>query len=65
MYCQHCGKQIPDDAKFCKYCGGAVYESQVDKPEKNPLEMPEFLKKQLDHVFHHLFHLYADATHLR
>ena len=44
MYCQHCGKQIPDDAKFCKYCGGAVYESQVDKPEKNPLEMPELLK---------------------
>lgn len=23
MYCSNCGKQIPDQAKFCRYCGGA------------------------------------------
>lgn len=24
MYCMHCGKQIPDNAKFCPCCGGKV-----------------------------------------
>ena len=22
MFCKHCGKQIEDDVRFCKYCGG-------------------------------------------
>lgn len=21
MYCKHCGKSIPDDSSFCKFCG--------------------------------------------
>ena len=21
MYCKHCGKEIADDSKFCRYCG--------------------------------------------
>lgn len=24
MYCSQCGKQIPDDAKFCQNCGAAI-----------------------------------------
>lgn len=24
MYCIHCGKELPDDAKFCLNCGAAV-----------------------------------------
>lgn len=24
MYCNHCGKQNPDDARICAYCGAAV-----------------------------------------
>lgn len=24
MFCTRCGKQIPDDARFCKYCGLSV-----------------------------------------
>lgn len=24
MFCKHCGKKIPDYARFCIYCGGAV-----------------------------------------
>ncbi len=24
MYCEHCGKKIPDEASFCQYCGQKV-----------------------------------------
>lgn len=24
MFCENCGKQIDDDAKFCKYCGASI-----------------------------------------
>ncbi len=24
MYCQNCGKQLPDDANFCLYCGAKI-----------------------------------------
>ena len=23
MFCENCGAQIPDTAKFCRYCGAA------------------------------------------
>ena len=29
MYCNNCGKQIPDDAKFCDGCGVAVHAQQT------------------------------------
>lgn len=32
MYCNKCGKEIPDDAKFCKYCGNKISK---DKNSKN------------------------------
>lgn len=25
MFCQHCGKQIPEDSRFCMYCNGSVF----------------------------------------
>lgn len=27
MYCKRCGKQLPNDAKFCKYCGERLAET--------------------------------------
>lgn len=27
MYCKYCGKRLPDDARFCIYCGHGVSES--------------------------------------
>jgi uncharacterized membrane protein YvbJ len=24
MYCNNCGKQIPDNSKFCNYCGSKI-----------------------------------------
>ena len=29
MYCQFCGKQIPDQAKFCPECGDVFDEKDV------------------------------------
>lgn len=33
MYCNACGKQIPDDAKLCSYCGKAVAGAAPVRPE--------------------------------
>lgn len=33
MYCKQCGKQIPDDAIVCVYCGVAVTPASVPDPE--------------------------------
>ena len=34
MFCTKCGKEIPDDSQFCKYCGSKV-EPIADKAEDN------------------------------
>lgn len=34
MYCKHCGKEIADDSKFCRYCGKAQHSTNEDQPEK-------------------------------
>ena len=39
MECPSCGRQIPDDALFCPYCG-----HEVAGPSFAPLEDPEELK---------------------
>lgn len=27
MFCQHCGRQLPDDAQFCTYCGESTAQN--------------------------------------
>lgn len=34
MYCKHCGKEIADDSKFCRYCGEAQDSTNEVQPEK-------------------------------
>lgn len=29
MFCNNCGKQIPDDAKFCDYCGTPIVKNNM------------------------------------
>ncbi len=32
MYCEKCGKQIPDDARLCSYCGVNIGEPVITAP---------------------------------
>lgn len=32
MFCQKCGKELPDEAKFCQYCG---WQNQENNKEQN------------------------------
>lgn len=34
MFCEHCGKEIKDEAKFCKYCGSQVLPAAADTEKK-------------------------------
>lgn len=36
MFCQKCGKEIPDDAAICPYCGAPTQESPADNKKKSP-----------------------------
>ena len=29
MFCRRCGKQIPDDSRFCSYCGSNIYAETI------------------------------------
>lgn len=40
MYCTNCGKQIPDDSKFCEFCGAAVLPDD-DNDETQKLSVIE------------------------
>lgn len=31
MYCNHCGKANPDDARLCAYCGAPVAKSVAER----------------------------------
>ena len=44
-YCQHCGTQLEDSAKFCPNCGAAQPEVQP-KPQATPEEKPEPISEE-------------------
>ena len=34
MYCIHCGREIPPEAQFCRYCGKKVCQTKQEAPAK-------------------------------
>ena len=44
MYCKHCGKEIPDDSRFCSGCGKpqseAVPPVEIEEPKKKKKKHP-------------------------
>lgn len=37
MFCQNCGQEIPDDSRFCDYCGQPqqVYDGQEQENSRD------------------------------
>ena len=35
MYCKHCGKEITDDSKFCRYCGTNLVDVGLSEGSSN------------------------------
>ena len=38
MYCRHCGKEIPDTAMFCRFCGTKIAKIAPAAPAPQPAE---------------------------
>lgn len=38
MYCMHCGEQITDNSRYCKYCGRLVAEDEIINYNENEEE---------------------------
>ena len=49
MFCEKCGKEIPDSTKFCPYCGAAVSKAQVlsTKQERPSMQQSRSLEVHL------------------
>ena len=39
-YCTNCGSPIPDEAKFCAYCGAKQLVVERPKPAQEPVPEP-------------------------
>lgn len=59
MFCTHCGKEIPDESQFCKYCGNKISKNeeteQIEKAEKTEIaENTNITEKTVKVTFHRL-----------
>ena len=41
MYCNRCGKPIPDGSTFCNACGAPQQAQQAPPPQQKPAAMPK------------------------
>lgn len=46
MFCQKCGKEIPDQAKFCNYCGAQVTIAQTQTAPQQPVQQSDPPRKK-------------------
>jgi len=50
MFCHNCGKQIPDDTRFCRYCGaaqGGVQRAPAPAAPPQPQPAPQPVRSNL------------------
>lgn len=38
MFCQNCGKQLPDGSRFCEFCGAQIVASPAQQPPQQPVQ---------------------------
>jgi len=49
MYCNNCGKELDDDARFCKYCGKEMAKGDENQNNiTNINESQEYINQQAD-----------------
>lgn len=41
MFCNQCGEEVPEDSKFCPFCGASI----IKKPKKVPISEPTEKKR--------------------
>ncbi len=49
-YCPHCGREVPEDAKYCESCGEAIISNLEQSKEK---ELIEHIKTGIGFTFSH------------
>ena len=51
MYCENCGTEISDDAKFCKECGFKVSDINIPTEQSEPEELESKMTQTIDHEY--------------
>lgn len=52
MYCKNCGKELPEDAKFCVQCGIQVERKTIDVQNKEKAVFPfSYSRRDFDYVY--------------
>ena len=49
MYCKHCGREIADDSKFCRHCGGS---QTIEDAPHNDVSKHDHGVGSTDHFLH-------------
>lgn len=50
MFCNNCGKELREHAKFCAYCGSPVQAAQTSLPPTQEISSPQVPKKTIPPV---------------
>lgn len=58
MYCRKCGKEIPENSKFCPECGEQLAEEEVSEQD---LDSSHFTNSSTAYVFNY-YPIYAICT---
>lgn len=60
MYCQKCGSELPENAKFCNKCGQALNQAEPPKTNKvNTGQFSRYREKLFRHINYNLTHVFG------
>lgn len=62
MYCMHCGKKMPDNAKFCPYCGKPKCEKMKSQTIKYAVEFENSINQDQYHAIETQKHDWIDQS---